>query len=422
MVATSKSEVKESLVSMGQLTVCNDFLQIERYPFEPSIAYGQKIFRADQIDDIDFNSYPPTIKVGDELIFLTREKKEELQEFAKRNNIEILERPMIWGWILEPFLDTEFTPETDQSLTKLLENYGLTTEQIKSLRAEVETQMLKYNFDTMLWEWRGFDASDVLKAMRTKYNKSEYQDFYKRVMKIALLTLANNDHLSTVLTERAAKYLNRLKRDNEFSLDRETVIQYCKQQDFPINEKLVDVQLNFSGYKLTITNKPGGGFLLRLFSKTAVNNNHEIEVYHFDKSYVVDFGAHDTAQLHFYITNSGELCTLGHHSDDTPNIICSSIETFIEQYALRDELSLQAKNSYFYEILNNTELIKRLERDFTTITECSDKYAQWYTNGQLTIERGTWLDRPEFYLHVYGQDEAHWNKFVDGLKQSKIIT
>ena len=188
MFSTSKSEVKELLVSMGQLTIGDDFLKIENYPFEPSIAYRQTIFKTDQIDDIDFKSYPPTFRIGNELIFLTAQRKVELEEFAKKNNIKTVERPMIWGWILEPFLDTEFTTETDQRLKKLLENYGLTNDQVKSLRAEVETQMLKYNFDTMLWEWGGLDAPDVLRAMRTKYKKDEYEDFYRRVMEIALLT------------------------------------------------------------------------------------------------------------------------------------------------------------------------------------------------------------------------------------------
>ena len=188
MFSTSKSELTELLVSTGKLTIGKDYLKIENYPFEPSIAYGQTIFRPNQIDDIDFKSSHPTFKVGNELIYLTSEKKAELEEFAKKNSIKTIERPIIWGWILEPFLDTEFTKETDQRLTKLLENYGLSTDQVKSLRAEVETQMLKYNFDTLLWEWGGFDASDVLRAMRTKYKKEEFEDFYKRVMKIAFLT------------------------------------------------------------------------------------------------------------------------------------------------------------------------------------------------------------------------------------------
>ncbi len=188
MFSTSKSEVKELLVSSGQLTIEDDFLKIENYPFEPSIAYGQNTFNTNQIDDIDFKSYPPTFRVANELIFLTSENKVELEEFAKRNNIKSVERPMIWGWILEPFLDTEYTTETDERLTKLLEEFGLTFDLVKSIRAEVETQMLKYNFDTMLWEWGGFDALDVLKAMRTKYDKDKFKDFYKRVMEIALLT------------------------------------------------------------------------------------------------------------------------------------------------------------------------------------------------------------------------------------------
>ena len=187
MFSTSKSEVKELLVSNGQLTIGDDYLKIVNYPFEPSVAYRQKIFKTNQIDDIDFKSYPPTFRIGNELIFLPSEKKVELEDFAKKNNIKTVERPMIWNWILEPFLDTELTTDTDQRLTKLLENYSLTTDQVKSLREEVEIQMLKYNFDTMLWEWEGLDASDVLLAMRTKYKKSEYVDFYSRVMKIALL-------------------------------------------------------------------------------------------------------------------------------------------------------------------------------------------------------------------------------------------
>ncbi len=188
MFSTSKSEVEELLVSTGQLTIGGDFIKIENYAFEPSIAYRQSIFKTDQIDDIDFIAYPPTFRVGDELIFLTAEKKVELEEFAKKNNIKTVERSWIWTWILEPFLDTEYTIETDERLTKLIVSYGLTTDQVKSLRAEVKTQMLKYNFDTMLWEWGGFDASDVLRAMRTKYKKDEYKDFYRRVMEIALLT------------------------------------------------------------------------------------------------------------------------------------------------------------------------------------------------------------------------------------------
>lgn len=187
LFTTSQSEVQQLLVSMGQLTIAHDFLKIENYPFEPSAAYRQSIFRPDQIHDMDIKSHPPTFRTGRELIFLNTDQKAELKNFAERNAIKTVERPMVWEWILEPFLDTEFTAETDQKLTDILEKSGLTADRVKALRAEVEEQMLKYNFDTMLWEWCGFDASDVLRAMRTKYKKEAFKDFYQQVMDIALL-------------------------------------------------------------------------------------------------------------------------------------------------------------------------------------------------------------------------------------------
>jgi hypothetical protein len=177
------------------------------------------------------------------------------------------------------------------------------------------------------------------------------------------------------LSERATKYFSTLKRINEFYLDKEKTIEYCKTQNFPLTERLLDIQTKFSGYKLTIRNHSGHGFLLRLFAEYDFKENREIEFYFFGETYVVDFGEHDTAQFQFYITNLGELCTLGHHDGDTPNIICSSIEKFIEQYALQNELALQTKNPYYHDILNNEELTKLLEQDFDKIEECSDKYS-----------------------------------------------
>ena len=187
MFSTSQKEISEMLVSSGNIDIHEDSLQLLNYPFRPSSAYNKAIFSKEVIDDIDIESYPPTIKVKNEIIFLNSDKREKLKEFAIKNKLKIVRRPNIWGWILEPFLDTEFTKETDERLTKLLKEYGLNKDYISSLRKEVKTQMFKYNFDTMIWEWGGFGAEDVLKAMRTKYNERDFKEFYHKVMKIALL-------------------------------------------------------------------------------------------------------------------------------------------------------------------------------------------------------------------------------------------
>lgn len=64
------------------------------------------------------------------------------------------------------------------------------------------------------------------------------------------------------LTDRATKYLSELKRINELQLDKQEVIDYCQRQNFPLTETLLSVQVKFSGYKLTIRNDKGHGFLL----------------------------------------------------------------------------------------------------------------------------------------------------------------
>ncbi|MFZ4930399.1 DUF7079 family protein [Chryseobacterium sp. Mn2064] len=185
---TRKSDPQELLIPLGQFSISHNSLIIENYPFKPSIAYQKSIFKPEEIDDIDFSSYPPTFRIQNELIFLPKSQKKEIEDFAIQNNIKTIKRPPIWEWLLEPFLDNEYTWETDQNLMKNLGEYGLSVHQVSLLRAEVESQMLQYNFDTMLWEWVAFDASDVLRAMRPKYKKNEFESFYKRVMKVALLT------------------------------------------------------------------------------------------------------------------------------------------------------------------------------------------------------------------------------------------
>jgi hypothetical protein len=110
-----------------------------------------------------------------------------LLHFATVNHVPIVERADIWDWLLEPFLDTEYSEETHQKLNILLAKYGLTEDKVTEIRLEVKTQMLKYNFDTMLWDWTHLGAYDALSAMRTKYNHDQFADFYHRVMDIALL-------------------------------------------------------------------------------------------------------------------------------------------------------------------------------------------------------------------------------------------
>jgi hypothetical protein len=189
MFSTSKQEINDMLTPcFSHIAIEPDELIISDYLFEPSIAFRKPNIQVSQITDIDLNAYPPTVRVGDEVIFLSSQHKDNLRLFAYANQIPITERPDIWSWILEPFLDTEFTNDTNERVNHLLRRYGLDENAVTELRNEIKIQMLKYNFDTMLWEWVNLGANDALSAMRTKYESNVYSDFYWRVMKIALLT------------------------------------------------------------------------------------------------------------------------------------------------------------------------------------------------------------------------------------------
>jgi hypothetical protein len=178
--------MKQFFAGLGEVTFDIESLTFKNYPFDNSfVAVNSKITRKD-IVNICIRSAPPAIRVGNELIFISAEHKEELAAFADRNKISFSDRVEVWDWILEPFLDTEFTKEHKERLYGLLEKYDLDRQNVDRLRETVKEQMMKYNFDTMLWEWGMFGALDVLQAMKPKLNTEDFNSFYNLVMEIAL--------------------------------------------------------------------------------------------------------------------------------------------------------------------------------------------------------------------------------------------
>ena len=223
------------------------------------------------------------------------------------------------------------------------------------------------------------------------------------------------------LSVRAKKYLSGLSRIDDYLFSEQDTIAYCDKQNFPLTDTLLQIQVEYSGYHLMIRGNKRDSFLLSLFSRDDVKKNREIKFYRFDDIYVVDFGSHATAPFHFFITNLGAICTLGHEEGEQPNIICSSVEKCVERYALWDELALQKKDPHYYELINAPALISMLEQGFKLIEACSDAYAEWFTDGTFTVEKGTWLDRPAFYVTVYGPDEKNIEGFVNRLKENGVI-
>ncbi|MDF4202627.1 hypothetical protein PXD56_06665 [Maribacter sp. SA7] len=175
---------KKLICGIGTSEIGQNEILIMDYPFEPSIAYPESTILAEDIDCMALEFGVCKVHVKHDVVFVSSEQKEALEDFAERNNIPLIPQNWNWDWILEPYLDTEFTKENEERcLQRLVEN-GFTCKEVNAIRKEVGKQMYAYNFDTMLWDWCSLSLSDVLSAMCAKYDKEQFCDFYKRALEI----------------------------------------------------------------------------------------------------------------------------------------------------------------------------------------------------------------------------------------------
>ncbi|APQ19192.1 hypothetical protein A9200_03220 [Maribacter hydrothermalis] len=169
---------------MGKSEIRDSEILISEYPFEPSIAYPSALISANDVECMSVEFGICKVHIKNDIIFVSSEYKEKLKQFAESNNSRLISQSWNWDWILEPYLDTEFTKENEERCLARLHDNGFTSLEVDTIRAEVKEQMFAYNFDTMLWDWCSLSLPDVLCAMRAKYSEEEFRDFYKRALEI----------------------------------------------------------------------------------------------------------------------------------------------------------------------------------------------------------------------------------------------
>ncbi len=181
---SSERENNNFLCGIGTCIIHEGEVSISNYPFEPSVAYPKKTFSYNEIQSVCVEYGECKIFVGDDIVFMSAEHKENLRKFAERHNIIQSKYSWNWDWILEPYLDTDLSDEGDKQILERLAERGFEPAEVFKIREEVGKQMHKYNFDTMLWEWTSLSLLDVLSAMRVKYDKHSFKDFYNRAISI----------------------------------------------------------------------------------------------------------------------------------------------------------------------------------------------------------------------------------------------
>ena len=223
-------------------------------------------------------------------------------------------------------------------------------------------------------------------------------------------------------SNKTYKYLDSLSRDKDCIVtDRNEVVNYFDKQNIPPFDKVVEFQMECSGLRLTIYNKEMSTFNARLFSKTDIITNATIDYLQINGQYYFYCGDHETAQFWFVLSQVGELCTYN-NNDQTVNPIFSSFEKFIETYAFEDLLSKDDKyeDPPFYNLVDSTKFESLTKEYFQHIT-ANDDYNKWISNDGLIIHKGTWLDRPSFFVHVYGDNKLRCETFIQTIKETKII-
>lgn len=97
---------------------------------------------------------PPTVRVGVKLPMVSAVHRDKLAECAARHRIPVAARhDLVWGDILEPFLDTEFTDADQQRTMSRLEAAGIGPGQVAGLRDRFGPAMWLYNLAIPRWEW-----------------------------------------------------------------------------------------------------------------------------------------------------------------------------------------------------------------------------------------------------------------------------
>ncbi|HMJ70332.1 MAG TPA: hypothetical protein VK508_15615 [Cyclobacteriaceae bacterium] len=221
------------------------------------------------------------------------------------------------------------------------------------------------------------------------------------------------------LSPRAAQYLSTLSRnDGWVSNEDETRAYLVNQKIFPF-EQFLKYQLWYSGYDLAIKNDPQNSFSCRLFSGDQIRRNKDLTMERASDRLVEVCGTHKTAQFTFFLTDKGELCTLD--DENLPIIQYGTFEKCIEEYALRNEIYFWDQNPYYFNVLRPHDLVVIMDQKCKIVPECSDPYVTWWAGENLVAVKGVWLDRQEFYFHVYGTRKQICDELITDLINQGIL-
>ena len=114
------------------------------------------------------------------------------------------------------------------------------------------------------------------------------------------------------LSERAKNYLLKIKKDFNWSADKDETKRYLEKQNFIPTEEILKFQANYSGLELKTNSNKRDKFSAYLFSKSQIVNNEPLEIEKVNEKFIFICGDHETAQFRFWLTDKGQILSLIH--------------------------------------------------------------------------------------------------------------
>jgi hypothetical protein len=170
-----------------------DGVAFRDYPFAPALVYPSGVVSYNAVREVLPEMWPPEIRThSGEVLFVSATQKDQMLAAAARHALPIVRRIDVWALILEPFLDTEFSEQSQQRTFEILHENGISRELCEALRQELGPAMHHYNFATFLWEWVHLGLYDLFSAMSSVSSNllawrkgRSFATFYWEAMEIA---------------------------------------------------------------------------------------------------------------------------------------------------------------------------------------------------------------------------------------------
>ncbi len=148
---------------METVSFLDDGVHFKNYAIIPASVFPHGSVSWTDLKEADPDCWPPELRLkSGEILFISAEKKEALAIACLRHKIPLAPREDIWGLLLEPFLDTEFTKDEQLQTNQRLIQCGFSKSEIEAIRTKLEKKMLFYN--SFAWEWIHLGLYDLFAA------------------------------------------------------------------------------------------------------------------------------------------------------------------------------------------------------------------------------------------------------------------